>query len=74
MRTIVNTSMSKEMADKIKQIVKQRNFKSTSEYIVYAVNLEQSLISEDDILIRSQEAQSAYDSWSVFDYSDLKNL
>lgn len=74
MRTIVNASMPKELADKIKNIARQRNFKSTSEYIVYAINLEQSLISEDDIVSRTEEAQKAYECWNVFDYSELKNL
>jgi Arc/MetJ-type ribon-helix-helix transcriptional regulator len=61
MRTIVNASMSEEMAILIKKTAKERNFKSASEYIVYAVNLEQSLISEDEILERSKEAQKSYD-------------
>jgi hypothetical protein len=62
MRSIINISVPSELADRVKLVAKNRNFKSLSEYFVYSVELEQSLISEDEVLAMSERAQTAYDS------------
>jgi hypothetical protein len=62
MRSIINISIPSELAERVKLVAKSRNFKSLSEYFVYSVELEQSLISEDEVLALSEHAQNAYDS------------
>lgn len=66
MRSILNVSVPIDIAEQIRQTVKKRNFKSISEYFVYSILLEQSLISEDEVLVRANEVQEAYDKGNIY--------
>lgn len=61
MRSIVTLSVPKEKLLKIKQIIASRKFKSISEYFVFAAEQEQNLISENDVIKKSNKAQKKYD-------------
>lgn len=65
MRGILNISLPQEKIAFIKQIVKKRWFKSISEYMLYAVNVEQDMISEDQLMNDRKQSKKHYKSWSV---------
>ena len=70
MRSIVTLSVPKEKLLKIKQIIASRKFKSISEYFVFAAEQEQNLISENDVIKKSNKAQKKYDKWECFSWLD----
>ena len=75
MRSIVTLSVPQEKLLKIKKIIASRNFKSISEYFVFAVEQEQNLISENDVIKKSKKAQEKYEKWECFSWLDrLKKM
>lgn len=65
MRGILNISLPKEKISAIKEIVRKRGFKSVSEYMLYAVDLEQDMISEDMLMKSWKESKKDYNDWNV---------
>ncbi len=75
MREILTISTPTWTSTSIKQIVKKRGFKSVSDYILYSVEQEQSMISEDEILESAKLAEKNYKKWNIHSGLDtLKNM
>lgn len=71
MREILTISAPTWTSSSIKQIAKKRWFKSVSDYILYSVRQEQSMISEDDILKSAEIAENNYDKWNIHSGLDI---
>lgn len=73
MRSILNVSLPPQ---KKKAIAKraQKAGKSISAYIVYAVELEQSLISEDELLAMAERAEKDYKNGKTMELKSLADL
>lgn len=71
MRSVITLSVPPELEKKIRQSAKRQGV-SISRYIARSVELEQALISEDEILESVREAQKEYDRGEV--YSGLDAL
>lgn len=73
MRSIVNISLplSKKM-EIIKRAKKAK--KSISAYILYTIQLEQSLISEDELLEMTQNAEKDYQHGKTKELKSLADL
>ena len=71
MRAILNVSWKESTISKIKQIAKERNFKSVSEYVFHAIELEQKLTSEEEVFQDWQKAKKKQNSWTLFSWLDL---
>jgi hypothetical protein len=73
MRSILSISIPKEKKMEIEARAKRANI-STSAYIVRIVELEKSLISEDEIIKASKKAENDYKKGKTRKLKSLKNL
>lgn len=73
MRAIVNISLPSEKKKEIEQRAKKAQ-KSVSAYILHAINLEQSLISEEELLKKSEIAESDYRKGKTKELKSLADL
>ena len=73
MRSIVNISLPPEKKIEIEQRAKKAK-KSVSAYILYALQLEQSLISEDELLEMAKNAESDYHNGKTKELKSLADL
>ena len=70
MRSILSVSLPADKKKEIEERAKKAN-KSTSSYIMYVVELEKQLISEDELVKMSKKAEKDYKSGKT---KKLKNL
>lgn len=73
MRSIVNISLPPEQKKQIEQRAKKAG-KSVSAYILYAVELEKSLISEDELVTMAQQAEVDYKKGKTKELRSLADL
>ena len=73
MRAILNVSLPPEKKKAIEERAKQAN-KTVSAYIIYAVELEQQMISEDELVEMAKEAQERYDRGEAKVLKSLEDL
>lgn len=71
MRSVFSISLPREKAERIKNTIEKRWFKSISEYLVYSSDFEQSFISEDEIFKKANEAQKAYDEGNIYSWINI---
>ncbi len=73
MRAILNVSLPPEKKKAIEERAKQAN-KTVSAYILYAVELEEQMITEDELVVMAEEAQQAYDEGRAIELNSLEDL
>lgn len=73
MRSILNISLPPEKREIIEQRAKKTH-KSVSAYILYAVQLEQNLIQEDEVLVMAEKAEQEYKKGKTKKLKNLKDL
>lgn len=73
MRSILNISLPEEKKRMIRTRAKKAN-KSISAYILYAISLEESLISEDELLVMSENAEKNYKEGKTKELTSLADL
>ncbi len=73
MRSIVNISLPPQRKIEIEQRAKKAK-KSISAYILYAIQLEQSLISEDELLKMAKDAENDYRNGETKELKSLADL
>lgn len=71
MRSIVSLSIDQKVLIWLKKYAKKRGFASLSKYFVYATELEQQMISEDELHIHIKEARESYKTWKTIQWIDL---
>jgi hypothetical protein len=70
MRSVLSVSLPEDKKKEIEERAKKAN-KSTSAYIIYVVELEKQLISEDELVKMSKKAEKDYKAGKT---KKLKNL
>jgi len=70
MRSVLSVSLPEEKKKEIEERAKKAN-KSTSAYIIYVVDLEKQLISEDELVKMAKKAEKDYKTGKT---KKLKNL
>jgi uncharacterized protein (DUF1778 family) len=73
MRSILNISLPPEKRIIIQKRAKKTN-KSVSAYILYAVQLEQNLIQEDEVLAMAEKAVKDYRAGKTKKLKNLENF
>ena len=71
MRSIVSLSIDQKILIWLKKYAKKRGFASLSKYFVYATEIEQQMISEDELCTHIKEAREAYKSWKTTEWIDF---
>jgi len=74
MREVLTVSLPKGAKAKWKKLSRERGFKSVSEYVNFLFAQEEELISEDELLKRSKEADKKYVSGKLKKLKSLKDL
>lgn len=70
MRDSTTISLPEGMLAQLKEYVAKRGFASLSEYFLFAVEKEQELMNEDDILEYAKQAQKDYEEWNYIEGID----
>lgn len=73
MRAVLNVSLPPEKKKFIEKRAKKAR-KSISAYILYAVELEQSLIQEEELLAMAIKAEKDYQGGKTFELKSLADL
>ena len=73
MRSVLSVSLPKEKKKEIEERAKKAN-KTTSAYIIYVVELEKQLISEDELVKMSKKAEKDYKSGKTKKIKSLADL
>ncbi|MBD3331176.1 ribbon-helix-helix protein, CopG family [Candidatus Peregrinibacteria bacterium] len=73
MRSVLSISLPEETKKEIQRRAKKAN-KTTSEYIIQIVQLEKSLISEDELLKMAKESEKDYKSGKTKKLKSLADL
>ncbi len=73
MRSILSVSLPAEKKKEIEERAKKAN-KSTSSYIMYVVELEKQLISEDELVKMSKKAEKDYKTGKTKKLKSLADL
>lgn len=73
MRAILNVSLPPAKKKAIEKRAKQAN-KTVSAYILYAVELEEQMITEDELVVMAEEAQKRYDAGKTKSFKSLEEL
>lgn len=73
MRAILSVSLPAEKKKEIEERAKKAS-KSTSSYIMYVVELEKQLISEDELIKMSKKAEQDYKSGKTKKLKSLADL
>lgn len=74
MRQVISISLPKDKIAYIKQKIKQGGFASKSAYFRHLLDLEASLISEDDVLNMADIAKKAHRSGKTKRLNSLADL
>jgi len=73
MRSVLSISLPEETKKEIQRRAKKAN-KTTSEYIIQIIQLEKSLISEDELLKMSKDAEKDYKAGKTKKLKSLSDL
>lgn len=73
MRSVMSISLPSEQKAEIERRAKKAG-KSISSYIIYAVSLEQNLISEDELVAMSKQAEKDYAQGKAKKLASLADL
>jgi len=73
MRSVLSVSLPEDKKKEIEERAKKAN-KSTSAYIIYVVDLEKQLISEDDLVKMSKKAEKDYKEGKTKKLKSLADL
>lgn len=73
MRSVLSISLPEDKKKEIEERAKKAN-KSTSAYIIYVVELEKQLISEDEIVKMAKKAEKDYKSGKTKKLKSLADL
>ena len=71
MRTVLNLSLPPKTAQVIKRQAKKRGFTTTSEYLRFLLSLDTELISADELLRMSRQADRDYRAGKLKKFSSL---
>ena len=74
MRSILNVSLPSKTAKAVKARASKRGFASTSEYVRFLLNLDENLISADELLAMAKTADREYESGKIKKYKSLASL
>ncbi|MDP3993684.1 MAG: hypothetical protein U1C57_02445 [Candidatus Doudnabacteria bacterium] len=74
MRAVINFSLPAKTAAEIKKRINKWGFASTSEYIRFLLDLDQDLISTNDLLQMSARADREYKTHKLKKYDSLADL
>ena len=74
MRNIVSISLPLAAVRFVDRQVKQRGFRSKSEYVRHLITLEQGMITEDDVLRFGQEARREHKAGKTKKLRSLRDL
>lgn len=74
MRKIINISLPEEIAKKVKSRAKTAGFRSVSGYFKSLVEMDQNLISEDELLEMVKEADREYKKGTLKECKSLYDL
>ena len=66
MRDSTTISLPEGMLAQLKEYIAQRGFSSLSEYLLFAVEKEQEMMTEDEIFDTWQEAKRDYELWNFY--------
>lgn len=70
----MSLSLSEQTVKEIKNISKKRGFASVSDYIKQLIAADKDLISSDELLTFTQEAQNEYDTGRTIKANSLAEL
>lgn len=73
MRSILSVSLPAEKKKDIEARAKKAN-KTMSSYIMYVVELEKNLISEDELITKAKKAEKDYKTGKTKELSSLADL
>lgn len=73
MRSVLSVSLPEDKKKEIEERAKKAN-KSTSAYIIYVVDLEKQLISEDELVKMSKKAEKDYKKGKTKKLKSLADL
>lgn len=73
MRSVLSISIPQSQKAEIERRAKRAN-RSTSAYIIYAVELEKSLISEDELVEMAAKAEADYKAGKTEELTSLVDL
>ena len=73
MRSVLSISLPEEKKKELQERARKIN-KTTSEYFLYIMELEKSLISEDELLLMSKNAKKDYKLGKTKKLVSLKSL
>lgn len=73
MRSVLSISLPEEKKKELQERARKIN-KTTSEYFLYIMELEKSLISEDELLLMSKNAKKDYKLGKTKKLASLKSL
>ena len=74
MRKILSVSLPARVAEKIKNLSKQRGFDSVSGYIQHLIDIDEDLISADDLLTAAKEAKKEYSDGTLVSAKSMLDL
>ena len=74
MRSIITVSLPKNVAGTLKKRAKTFGFASLSEYFRYLVSLDDGLITQDELLAASREAEREYKAGRLERRASLADL
>lgn len=74
MRSILNLSLPQTTSDKVKKQAKNRGFSSVSSYVRFLLELDEGLISADDLLMVSTRANAEYRKGKLAERKSLAEL
>lgn len=74
MREILSLSLPKMTVAEVKRRAKKRGFKSASEYVRYLVDLDEGLISPEQLLVMSKRADKEYRAGKLKEYKSLSKI
>ena len=74
MREILSLSLPKMTVAEVKRRAKKRGFKSTSEYVRYLVDLDEGLISPEQLLSMSKRADREYHAGKFKEHKSLTEI
>lgn len=74
MRDIITVSLPKESRQLLKKRIKERGFQGVSEYVRYLLELDQNVISQDELLKITEKADRDYEKGLLKKRSSLRDL
>ena len=74
MRQVLSLSLPEKITKEIKKSSKQRGFSSVSGYVKYLFELDQNLISENELLKSVKESREEYKQGKTVKAKSMANL